>query len=468
MSVDTGSQSDTSPGTLLPSAVGWIAVLLAAAYAAFLHHGLGAPPGGYASLWWHPTQFLSLSPTIGGWSDIPGQGALILSIPGMVLAIIVFLSTRSALARALAISLAMLAGIFAYAGFAILGPWELFHWRLSLVMIWTCLIIGCSILAGPLAGSWLRQSTIVQLLIYLPIAFVTIAVIRNATGTDETLTMNFSPWPLISVIGFEVVAYTIAGLLLGLALGVAALSQIGKSTGRVIAGTVLGAIFPAIWFYARFDTTETGSLVGIAVLSAVLIGLAAITRGENRRTKLLGRAGHVALGAALILTPVLAGRAWANADYTVNKFVRAQIAIDALAAYRDKEGVYPGKISTLVKEGYLEELPRPRVGFDILYDTGLLKPIKFSYRGLGSSYVLEFVSTEWIQCAYNPPWQTPEGEEYEDEEYDEEYADEDDESGEAWSCPDARPSLWGDDVGREGEDEYEDEYEDEEYDEDEE
>ena len=81
--------------------------------------------------------------------------------------------------------------------------------------------------------------------------------------------------------------------------------------------------------------------------------------------------------------------------------------------------------------------------------------------------MLEFVSTEWVQCAYNPPWEAPAGEEYEDEEY----AGEDDESGEAWSCPDTRPALWGDDVGREGEEEYVREYDeesDDEYDEDEE
>ena len=35
---------------------------------------------------------------------------------------------------------------------------------------------------------------------------------------------------------------------------------------------------------------------------------------------------------------------------------------------------------------------------------------------LGNSYVLEFVSTEWIQCAYNPPYLDEFGEEYEDEE----------------------------------------------------
>lgn len=466
MSPDSNGPSESSRGTPLPTVLAWIALVAAAGYAAFLHHGLGAPPGGYASLWWHPTQFLSLSPTIGGWSETPARGALVLAIPGALLAVVVFLATRSAVLRALGISLAMLGATFAYGGFAVVGPWELFHWRLSAVMLWTCLIIGFSLMAGPLAGSWLRQSTAVKLILYVPLAFAIIAVIRNATGTDETLPANFSPWPVISIVGFELVAYTIAGLLFGLALGVAGLSQKGKNTGALIAGVLAGVLFPALWFYVRFDTTEAQGLIGIAILSAILIGLASITRGGDRPHTLLARAGHVTLGAVLVITPVLAGRAWANADYTVNKFVRAQVAIDALGAYREKHGVYPSKIDLLVEDGYLEELPTPRVGFDFLYQAGFLPPIEFSYRGLGSSYVLEFVSTEWMQCAYNPPWQPPVGEEYDEEEYEEEYG-EDDESGEAWSCPNTRPALWGDDVGREGE-EYEREYdEDEEYDEEE-
>ena len=43
-----------------------------------------------------------------------------------------------------------------------------------------------------------------------------------------------------------------------------------------------------------------------------------------------------------------------------------------------------------------------------------------------------------------------------------EYADEDDESGEAWSCPDTRPQLWGNDDEDRGEDEWGEEYDEEE------
>ena len=68
--MSTEVEGDTRK-TLLPAAVGWGALVTLAAYAAFLHQGLGSAPGGWASLWWHPTSFLLLNPTIGGWTDVP-------------------------------------------------------------------------------------------------------------------------------------------------------------------------------------------------------------------------------------------------------------------------------------------------------------------------------------------------------------------------------------------------------------
>ncbi len=254
-------------------------------------------------------------------------------------------------------------------------------------------------------------------------------------------------------------AYTIVGGLLGLALGLGALTQWGKRPGVVLVGVLAGVVFPAIWFYNRFTNTEAGSLFGLAILAAIALGLSSITRSGDRSAVLARRAAHFALGACLVVAPIFTGRAWADADYTLNKFVRARIANDALAEYYAVEGVYPDSLVELTAQNYLDELPRPRVGFDFFYDFGLLAPIEFSYRGLGASYVLEFVSTEWVQCAYNPPWSPTAGvdPEYEDEEY----ADEDDESGEAWSCPETRPALWGYDEEERGEDEWGEEYEEE-------
>jgi len=63
---------------------------------------------------------------------------------------------------------------------------------------------------------------------------------------------------------------------------------------------------------------------------------------------------------------------------------------------------------------------------------------EFRYQSFGTSFLLEFPSTRWVECAYSPPY------EYADDE-DEEYPVEEDwgdEVEEAWSCPSAPPELW--------------------------
>jgi hypothetical protein len=444
--------------TLLPSAIGWIALIALGGYAIVAHHAVGQAPGGYAFEWWHPTSFALMSEWGGGLE--PWEAVLYGATPGALLALVVFLATRSAIARTLALSLAIVVTAFCYFGYTADGLWQSFHWRLSAVMVWVGLALGFALMSPALSKSWLRRGWVLRLLIYVPIAFAVVSVIRNATGTDETLAGNFSPWPGISVFGIEIGAYAICGGLLGIAIALGALSQWGKRPVVALLGLLAGAAFPAIWFQSRFSTTDASALIGIAILAAIVIGLSSITRGGDRAAVLGRRAAHFALGAALVVAPMFTGRAWADADYTLNKFVRARIAQSALAEYHAKEGVYPDSLSELTSQNYLEELPRPRVGFDLFYDLGVLAPIEFSYRGLGSSYVLEFVSTEWVQCAYNPPWADDAGgTEYEDEEYEDEYAGEDDESGEAWSCPSTRPELWGNDSGEEYEYEYEEEEE---------
>jgi len=463
---DSGSEGKARK-TLLPTAVGWIALIALDGYVSFLHQGLGSAPGGWASQWWHPTSFLLLNPTVGGWTDVPAQGVLILSLPSILLATVVFLGTRSAIARTLALSLSIAGMAFAMVAFTAGGTWELFHWRLSVVLILIGLSIGCAIMSPALSEAWLRRGVVLRIIFYVPLAFAIVALMRNATGTDETLPANFSPWPGITIFGLEMGAYTVVGALLGLAIGLGALAQRGKRPALVLGGVLLGCAFPALWFYGRFTNTDAGPLIFMAVLTALALGLSSRSRASDRSAALAHRAAIFALGALLVLMPIYAGRAWAAADYTVNKFVRARIATNALAEYYAKEGVYPDRLSELTENGYLSELPKPRVGFDLFYDTGLLPSVEFDYRGLGSSYVLEFNSTEWVQCAYNPPWAASAGEEYDDEEYEDEYAGESDEAGEAWSCPDTRPALWGnDDEGSEYDEYAEDEYD--EYDEEEE
>jgi hypothetical protein len=420
------------------SALGWCALALLFGYAIALHQGLGSPPGGIATMWWHPSQFLLDWESVGSWVDSPGFGVVMLGLPAAVLVAAVFLGTRSSVARMLALSCLPMVALFGFYGFTSRRPWNFFHWRGSLVMVFTALSVGAAAAAPLLGASWLRRHWSLKLALYLPVVLLVMALLRNATGTDESLPFNFSPWPAVPIFGLEIGAYAIAGLLMGLALGTLGFAEWSRSRVRALVCIGIGALLPIGWLLLRFGSIPDGSAPIFSLVIAVSLGLAAITSGAARREKLLRRSLHLALGAALVILPLLSGRALATGDYTVTRFVRAQQLIDALQAHYQGRDEYPETLDQLVELGYLDAIPRPRVGFGIFYSLGWFEPIEFSYQSLGSSYVLEFEFTEWVQCAYNPPWE--DDEEYEDE-YEEEYAEEDGSDG-AWSCPDSRPELW--------------------------
>ena len=85
---------------------------------------------------------------------------------------------------------------------------------------------------------------------------------------------------------------------------------------------------------------------------------------------------------------------------------------------------------------------------------GWLEPARFHFQNFGSSYLLEFVATEWIMCAYNPPWPDERGPDAEEEnreygqgiDYDEagtlEVALDIEDGRGTWNCPESRPELW--------------------------
>jgi hypothetical protein len=263
-----------------------------------------------------------------------------------------------------------------------------------------------------------------------------VVLLRHTTGTDERLAFNFSPWPAVTIFGLEIGAYAVVGVLFGMAIGVAAATEWRARAPLALAGLALGAVTPVLWMALRFGSLPDVAAVALAAVTALAIAGASLARGPDREDTLLRRAGVIALGGTLAFLPLFAGRALSTGDYTVTRFVRAQKVIDALAVYYAKRDGYPEELGELVEMGYLDAIPRPRVGFDVLYDWTGLEPLRFSYQSLGSSYVLEFEFTEWVQCAYNPPWEDEE--EFED---DPEWAEEDG-LGEAWSCPESRPELW--------------------------
>lgn len=447
---------------------GWLALILLLVYAAFIHQGLGIPDRNAMTVWWFGPQtktFFLTWPIWGNVENLLGYEdaeysetwfihAFLIFLPGIALTWWVIAGTRSAIARALALSTDIVIVAFAYYGFAADTLWEFFEWRASALFYAIACAVGFTLASPWLAASWLRLPWLWRCVIYLPLFFLVIALFRHATGWDPSLLANFSPWPALPVVGLEIGAYTVIGFLLGGALATCGMGirDIGSSrnasepgSGARLVGLgyfamLAGLVTPLFWFWLSMPVPGFRAAIGIVIVAAIVMGFASIVRSADRPTALLRRSGNIAIGALLVFLPIFVGRAWTEADYNQSRYVIAQEMIESLHSYYVAEdGEYPNKLDVLVEKGYIDAIPTPRVGFELFYWAGWMDPPEFDYRSLGNSYVLEFVSTEWIQCAYNPPYLDEFGEEYV-EEY--EYEEEEESGAGAWSCPEARPALW--------------------------
>ncbi len=445
-----GIHAGGRPARPVRTAVGWSLLLALFVYLWCLYQGLGVPRGGFATEWWHPDRSWLDIEWIANLDETPLRGSAILTAPAALLAAAVFWGTSSGIARWLALS-----GVTSclLMGFYGLGPsrvWEFFHFRGTLVMLTIGFCLGAAAASPWLTRSWLRLRPLWQAVVYVPIVLAIVILLRHTTGTDESLSFNFSPWPAVTIFGLEIGAYAVVGMLLGSAIALAGLAQ-WPAAGRAVPLIAIGLVTPALWLIARF-----GSIPGLAVGALVAMTLAGCTvatlspgRTPAARAVLVRKRARIAaMGALLTFVPLFVGRAMSTADYTVTRYVRARAISDALAVFYDRRDGYPDQLLELVELGYIDEIPRPRVGFDLLYALSGAEPLEFQYQSLGSSYVLEFEFTEWVQCAYNPPWE----DDFEDEDlYDGEGEGDgrfdgddwdDDEGGEAWSCPESRPELW--------------------------
>jgi len=429
----------STPGAMPPRsrapALGWTFALLLVAYTGCIHHGLGGTEMGLITKPWQPTGFLRETEWVDALLEHWRLGIFIFSVPAAFGLLIICITTRSAVARTIgSCSLACVALMAFYGLSPALRIWEFFHWRASIVILVTGLALGSTLTAPLLAKRAFSPRPRVGALLYIPVFVAVASIIRNATGSDGTLFLNFSPWPAIPVIGLEIGAFAICGVLFGLALGLAGAGLTPKwGWGRSIA-FILGAIFPLLWFKSRFSPTSPSIDLSIIATGAVCMFLLALTRAPDRQQKYTRRAAFLFLGALFVIAPLFLGRALADGDYATTRHIRAQAIIDALAAFYSDEDAYPESLKELTEGDYLESLPAPRIGFDFYYAIGWLKEPEFEYRNLGPSYVLEFSSTAWVMCSYNPPWVLDEDEDPED-------FDPDDLAG-AWNCPDDRPDLW--------------------------
>jgi hypothetical protein len=188
--------------------------------------------------------------------------------------------------------------------------------------------------------------------------------------------------------------------------------------GLLALGTWLG-LFP-IRFGAK-TLTAAAVLCGVGIAGVGTLGLAVDPE------ELWRRARAVAVGAALVAVPIVAGQALARLDYYVAREVHARAIFDALERYAERESVYPDTLEALVAAGDIEAVPTASMGF--LNDTS------FRYEDFGSSFIIEFAAPRWVQCAYTPPYA-------DDDEAENAGAEADEPLGGEWNCPSEPPELW--------------------------
>jgi hypothetical protein len=377
------------------------------AYTVFVFYGFGPYPTDSPIPWWQPRGFLVDSVLLAPFGESPAGPIAAYTLPALLLAAGVWFASRSAVLRGVAVTCVLCSGLFLFYGLRFPGPmiWNFFGWRGSAVMICMAGVIAGALVSPWLAAAWLRRGWAVRTALYLPIALLVVAMATSATGTNPELRFNISPWPVVTVFGFGLLAPLIAGLLACVALGLAAWRVRSSGVALSVVGLVAAAVLPMAWIALRLPG---GLWILGAALTASVLALALSARAVGNLTMgARSLAGYAATGAILVAIPLFAGRAWADLNYRATRQGSAQQIIDALAAYYEREGLYPEDLEELIEFGELEEIPRPRIGLPGLGDP------EFSYQNLGSDYLLEFASPGWTQCHYSPPW---------DEELDEDYS----------------------------------------------
>ena len=399
---------------------GWVYAVAALLWAIVLHRGIG--PSFNKGSWIEPSSFL--------WGEVPDEllpALAVLVLPCAALAGAVCFVSRSALARTLAGFATLASACFVFYGLEADRVWRFFHWRWSVSMVLFAAIVTLVAYAPVLAASWRRLGWPLRLALYVPIFAAAVVFERNVTGTNPELPFALSPWPVVQIAGLEVVASALAALEIGVGVGLAALAR-GALPG--LAGVVAAAGFPLVFLALGSETSllpfRSGPRLYAGTTAASLLVLAACALWPPRGTPALARrAGNVLLGGLLAALPLVVGQTLTRLDYSVTRDERAQRVIDALAAERARTHAYPDDLSELVRAGLLPEVPRPRIGFGSTQE--------FTYQNFGESYLLEFSAPRWIQCAYNPPWETEPGEEPDPEA---------EETSGAWTCPQKPPELW--------------------------
>lgn len=427
-----------------PSVAGWLLTAIAVGFAAWVYWGLGPRPK--ARAWWEPeatvSRALAETPLAPLAEELP-IALLGFGLASAALAVAVFATTRSAIARFLAVFGVVATVCFVFYAVEARFVWSFFRWRWSASLALFAAAIAAAATAPLLAASWLRHAWPVRVALYLPILLGVLAYERNVTGTDQSLRFAISPWPVVQIFGLELGAASLGALAAGVGIGLfaAARARAGGGVALWALGAAAAAGLPvaALGLASLQDllpfAAGTGFFALLAAASFVTFALAATLGLGGTAARTAERALVWTVGGVLVLAPIGLGQVLARLDYTTTREQLAQRIIAGLDGYRAREGAYPDDLVELVAAGDLDRVPSPRIGFR------LLGRQEFVYQNFGESYLLEFSAPRWIQCAYNPPY-LEEDLAGDGDEPGAEDAGADDLGHGEWSCPSKPPELW--------------------------
>ncbi len=347
--------------------------------------------------------------------------------PVVLLAALGFRLFRSSVIRVLLSAVTLTLCAFSYYGWLDVQTWRDYSWRWPIALFVTSLYLSVFAFAPALVRAGATRPRALQALGLIAFTVPIYVLSTEVTGTNPSLEWNLSPWPVITLYGF-----LLFGLLFGVIHFAAGLGLVVRSrfSGRL--GLALGVssavLVAAVLRAIPFEQTSAARLMLLASGAGGLVAFVGARRDDFR-------AAVPFLAAALIILVSVKAGQW-QAEYFQAK-ARDEVApqvIAALQKHREERGVYPPELSDLVPS-FLPALPRPRVGW--LHDPGE----DFHYLEFGDSFLLEFSSVLWVECAYSPA-----------------YAEEDENEGKlpdvaasgeedrmlkaAWSCERKPPRLW--------------------------
>jgi hypothetical protein len=417
--------------------------------------GPGPSPSEYVEdlEWWRPWGFAHTWPALAGLerlAEAGWAGALVglFWLPPVAMLVWGLMLFRSAVLRILFSTSFFLLLIIPWYGYMAERVWRFFEWRSLAVAAAFAGVTAAALFAPSLLRGALVRSR-VWAAVALALVFAGVFLLTTeVTGTDSSMRLNISPWPVVTLFGLLLIGSALASFHVASGLGAWLAARLGGARG-LGAGAAAAGVLAAALTWATLTAPGAWLLLATAFIGASY-AVARSRLGPESRDE-AARAGAVALAAGLFafLSIHLSNRVAIAFQTTARNETSTRLLV-ALDDFREAHGRYPKRLKELVPD-ILPEVPYPRIG--LIRD----EDDEFTYRNLGDSFLLEFSSVQWVQCGYSPPFNIAE---YSEEDF-EDGDDEDDEELEevrvdpeleallaehgldgAWNCEDAPPKLW--------------------------